>query len=160
MELCARRFISLARTDIARDLGSADDAACRVLDRRHHQRNVNVASVFVPPYGFHLDRFARANTTEQPLLFAEPVGRDDQLYRSSYCLGRGVAEQAFCSAVPRRDHAVQPFAHNRIVRRFDDRREPLRRTFRLLEDDVRLRTLDRECDLRSDEVRELQLVGR
>ena len=65
--------------DVARDLRSADDPSRCVAHRRDGERNVHQAAVFARQRLEVLDALAAAQPRQDVALFAEAVGRNDQL---------------------------------------------------------------------------------
>ena len=133
MELGAFGFVSFASADVARDLRRADDRPSASLTGE----TISEMSTGVPS----LCRRTVSISTGSParmwrqhhVFLAPPVGRNDQRDRLADRLGCGVAEHPLGAAVPGHDDAVEVLADDRVVGRFDDGRESLRRAARLLE---------------------------
>src|SRR5258705_12040341 len=70
-----------------------------------------------------LDLLPAADAFENLVLFALMTFRNDQPNRPADSLLRRVSEHALSSRIPRGNHAVQVFAHDGVVGRFNDRRE-------------------------------------
>src|SRR5258705_10312888 len=70
-----------------------------------------------------LDLLPPADAFENLVLFALMTSRNDQPNRPADSLLRRVSEHALSSRIPRRNQAVQVFAHDGVIGRFNDRRE-------------------------------------
>ena len=118
---CGALRRSLRLRHVARDLRRADDAAGRVPDRRHRQRDDGLRPVLAAAHGLEVvDRFTAPNPTQHLVFFALPIrGKDDSDGLSDDFFG-GVAEQPFGAAIPRRDRARDVLADDGVVARFDD----------------------------------------
>src|SRR5436309_147880 len=74
-----RLFGMLALGDVARHLGGADDMSVDVPDRRHGQRNGDLAAVLGLPHGLEVvDFLAPAKPSEHVLFFPPAVRWNDQ----------------------------------------------------------------------------------
>jgi hypothetical protein len=71
-----------------------------------------------------LDALAPSNRAQNVVLLGGPVGRDQLQNRAANDFVRRIAEDAFGAHIPRRDEAVEVFADDGVVGRFDDRGEP------------------------------------
>jgi hypothetical protein len=67
--------------------------------------------------------FATADAFEHPLLFLEPVLRNNQRDRTADRLCRCVPEQLLCGGIPAGDNSVQVLPDDRVVRGFHYRGE-------------------------------------
>ena len=112
---------SLRLRHVARDLRRADDAAGRVPDRRHCQRDYGPRPVLAAAHGLEVvDDFTASDPVQDLVFFALPIrGNDDSDGLSDDFFG-GVAEQPFGAAIPRRDPARDILADDGVVARFDD----------------------------------------
>jgi hypothetical protein len=121
-----QRLLRLAASrNVAGHLRGADDAAFAVANRRDGQGHVDQASVLGDPDGFvMLDPLARSQPAEDDIFFAVALGRNQHRHGASDGLVRRVAEQSLGPLVPGDDPAFERLADDRIVGRFDDRRQP------------------------------------
>ena len=111
--------------EIAQDLRGTDDGTGFIVDRRYRQRDGKSAAVLPLPHGFvMLDLLAVADAVEDHRIFRHPVGREQHDDRLADDLPGAVTEHRLGGAVPMGDDAVQVLADDRIVGRFDDRRQP------------------------------------
>ena len=121
-ERLAFRLNSPALGDVARDLRGADDVPRGTLDGRDGQRDVDPPTILCPPHRLEMvDDFAPADAGEHAVLLRAAVVRDDEHDVTADRFRGGVAEDPLCSRIPRHDDPVERLAHDRIVRRSDDR---------------------------------------
>jgi hypothetical protein len=120
-----RRQESRALGDIAGHLGSADNLASVVEQRRHGQRDRQPGAISMLP-----DRLVVIDLVAGPDLGEHHIFLGLQFVRNQHAdgppdgVGRRVAEHAFRRRIPRRDRAVQVLGDDRIVGRLDDGDEP------------------------------------
>ena len=122
-----QRYLLLAPLllrNVAGDFRRADDRSCLVGHRRNGQRNINQASVLATPLGFEMiDRLAAADTIENAYFLVPALGRNDDRNRLADNLVGGIAEEALCRFVPRRDDTVEVFADDGVIAGFDNGRK-------------------------------------
>src|SRR5579883_393423 len=115
-------FGKFSLSNVACDLGSADDATRAIADWRNRQRYVEQTPVFSATNGFKmLDPVAAADARKNAGLFALAIGGNEHSHRFSYRLLPAVAEQPFGTIVPGPDDAVEVFADDCVLGGFDDR---------------------------------------
>src|SRR4030095_10843582 len=89
-------------------------------NRSHCQRDVHQRAVLSTADGFDMmDPLAAAYALQDGALFIDAIRRHENLDRLADDLLRSVAEDALRAGVPGADDAVQIFADDRIVGRFD-----------------------------------------
>jgi hypothetical protein len=110
--------------DVACDLGRANDAAFRILDRGHGERDVDSGAVLATSDGLKVINPLASSDARQDFAFLAPqLGRDQQRDRLADHLGRRIAEDAFGAFIPGGDDAVEVLADDGIVGGLDDRGE-------------------------------------
>jgi hypothetical protein len=98
--------------------------AVGVADRRHSHGDIDEPSVLRAALGLEMfDALARAQTAQDRRFLVRALRRDDEHDRLADGFLRGVSEEALGGRVPAQDFAVQRLAHDRVVRRGDDRSE-------------------------------------
>ena len=126
-----RIFRPFSFGDVARNLGSADYPAARILKRRYAQSDIDSGAIFPQPSRFiMLDPLAVFEFFENFRLLALQFRRDQQTDRTAYDLFGRVTEDSHRSRVPAQNGAFQRLADNRVAGRFHDRRELVARCFR------------------------------
>src|SRR5262249_40739695 len=124
--LIERALAELTLGDVASDLGRADDTALSVTNGRYRQRDVDPSPVLSDANRFVvIDALANAQASEDLGFLVGALGWNEQRNRLADHLLLGVTENALGSLVPRDHDAVQVLADDRVVRGFDDRRQPL-----------------------------------
>jgi hypothetical protein len=109
--------------DVSRDCRDADNRVGGVENRGVRDRYVDEASVLPPTGGLQpLDAAAVARLTKNLVNLFLPAGRVEEACMPSHRFLRGVSVQTRGPVVPRRNHAVEGLADDRIVGRFDDGR--------------------------------------
>ena len=94
-------------------------------DRRDGERDRQSSAVLALPNRLVVvDRLAGADLGEDHVLFVLQLVGNQHADRLPDRLGRRVAEHPLGRRIPRRDDAVQILGDDRVVGRFDDRREP------------------------------------
>src|SRR5205807_7961157 len=87
---------SLIFSDVASDLGRADNLARRIPDRRHSKRDAHSPAIFGQAHGFEMvDLFTTAKLTQNIVLFLLSLRRDYQPDGLTNRLLRRVAEHFF-----------------------------------------------------------------
>ena len=122
-----------ALRNVARNFRGANDPAPSVLDGRNGHRNLKSFSVLAHPHGFvMIHAFAPRNPRQDVLFLRQPLRRKEHQHRLTNGFPGWITEQFFRAPVPTHDHAIQRFADDGVVRRFDDGRLPGEQFFRLL----------------------------
>src|SRR6185503_6990754 len=95
-----------------------------ILDRRYRERHQNLLPVFPDAHGFEMvDACASLQGGDDVILFGDAIGWDDERNVAADRLVAGVAEQTLGGRIPALNGSIQRLADDRIVGRFDDRRE-------------------------------------
>src|SRR5579884_1918865 len=125
-----RSFAAFRLGNVAGDLGSADDFAVRVLNRRDGERNVEQRAVFSAANGFEMiDALSPPQSREDLRLLIQAIWRNEHGDRFAHGFFRRVAEHPLRAFVPAHDDAVQIFADDRIVGGVDDGAQQQGRAF-------------------------------
>src|SRR3546814_8960163 len=82
-----------AFTDVARDLGRADDLSLLIANRRDRQRHIDQRPILAPAERLEMLRTTSfADPADDHVLFMQPVFRDEERNRLSDSFVRTVAE--------------------------------------------------------------------
>ena len=99
-----------------------------VLDRRDRQRHFDALAVGAHAHGFEMfDPMPGFQAGDDAVFFGEAFGRDHQRDMAANRVAGGMPEQPLGRGVPALNDALERLADNRVVGRFDDRREQPRR---------------------------------
>src|SRR5579862_3508259 len=111
--------------DIPGDLRRTDDLALGISDRRDGEGDGNQAAVLALTDRLEMvDALAAPDARQNGTLFVLPVLRNDEGDGLANGLFGGIAEDALGARVPARDHAIEVLAHDGIVARLDNGRQP------------------------------------
>jgi hypothetical protein len=113
---------ALLSSDVARDLGRANDLPRRIKDWRDRYRDIDRAPVFMTTDGFVMfDLLAGTDSAQNTDHFVSAIWRHDRAdIPAHYLVGR-VPVQILSTAIPAQDGAVQALGNDGITRRLDDR---------------------------------------
>src|ERR1700687_755129 len=107
--------------DVPGNLGSPDDPALRVPDRRDGQGYVDKGSILASAQGFEvLNPLAPPDLFENDRFFVLAVGRDYESNWADDRLIRAIAEKPLGALVPAEDHAVEVLGQDGVFGGFDD----------------------------------------
>src|SRR6266481_1404848 len=116
---------ALALGDVARDLRRPDDVSRSVANRRHCNRDVQVAPILCAAHRIEgLDALAPREPLQDVRLLVAGARRQQQRHRLADHFFRRIAEDLFRPAVPASDDPLERSADDRVVRRIDDGRQP------------------------------------
>ena len=123
-------FQAPSLADVTRHLGSADDTARGISDRRDGDRHVEESTILGNSYGLEvIDTLTSPDAREHPILFGSPIGGNDQRDVSSdRFLGRP-SKNSLRRRIPGRDDAVEGLADDDVVGGLHDRGQSPRRQF-------------------------------
>src|SRR5665809_127016 len=126
--------------NVSSNFRGTNDLAVEVFHRRNSDGHMDEPSILALPDGVE-----RGNTfpSSEPLnylsFFFISIQWHQKCDRSADGLLSRVTENALSASIPTRDNAVQSFAENRVIRRFDNKGKSLRCSgclLKLLLDDV------------------------
>jgi hypothetical protein len=106
------------------DGGHAEHLAAGARDQRRSQPDGHQTPVFAPPFRLVLpDALAPEQPSDEVLLLAGPVPRDEHRHRPPDRLTAGIAIQGLRAGIPARDDAIERLAHNGVRRRLHNGRK-------------------------------------
>src|SRR5262249_44382439 len=114
---------ALAFGDVARDFGGPHYAPACIPDRRDAKRDIDFTTVLGLTNSLKmLNLFASPDSAENEVFLGLTVRGNDQADRLPYGFRSTITEHPLGRMVPRNDDAVQRFADDRVVGRFDNGR--------------------------------------
>src|SRR5262245_23828074 len=119
-------FCSFACTNIASNLGGANDHTCGIAQRRNRERNVNQGSILATPDGFVVAHvFAAPNALQDRSCLVLAIWRKQNQARLADNFFGPIAKHPFRALVPTLDNAVEVLTYDCVIGGFDNRDEPL-----------------------------------